>query len=131
MRNELTFNLRATRDPELHFSNEGRAWCSISAAWNEMTRNDQGEWETRHTEYYDVVVFGDLAEHVAEAVTKGMPIIVKASKGVEVVTFERKDGTMGAQGKILADDIQLSLRDLSVQVIPIEKTSQAKAVSVG
>ena len=61
----------ATRDPELRFTQSGAAVCDFGLAWNQ--RSQQGE-DKAH--YFEITCWRDLAENVAESVTRGMRVVV-------------------------------------------------------
>ena len=107
----LTGNL--TRDPELRFSAKGTAWCSVGLAVTPRVRDDDGTWADGETTFYELVTFGDLAEHVAELV-KGTRVI--AAGKLETETWTAKDGTERETVKLLADEVGASLRYASVDV---------------
>lgn len=107
----LTGNL--TRDPELRFSAKGTAWCSVGLAVTPRVRDDDGTWADGETTFYELVTFGDLAEHVAELV-KGTRVI--ASGKLETETWTAKDGTERETVKLLADEVGASLRYATVDV---------------
>ena len=102
-----------TRDPELRFSAKGTAWCTVGLAVTPRVRDDDGNWSDGETAFYDLVTFGDLAEHVAE-LAKGTRVI--AYGRVETETWTAKDGTERETVKLLADEVGPSLRYASVEV---------------
>ena len=65
-----------TRDPELRYSTKGTAWASCGLAVTRRKRNDDGTFEDLPTEFYDLVCFGELAEHVAECLHTGDRVVV-------------------------------------------------------
>jgi single stranded DNA-binding protein len=65
-----------TKDPELRFGANGTVYANFTLA--EERPKEAGNWSgERITEYYDVVCFRDLAEHVAESLSKGARAIVQ------------------------------------------------------
>ena len=102
-----------TKDPELRFSSKGTAWCSVGLAVTPRVRDDDGTWADGETTFYELVTFGDLAEHVAELV-KGTRVI--AAGKLETETWTAKDGTERETVKLLADEVGASLRYASVDV---------------
>ena len=115
-----------TRDPELRFSSKGTAWCSVGLAVTPRARGDDGTWTDGETTFYELVTFGDMAEHVAE-LAKGTRVV--ACGKVEVETWTGKDGTERETLKLLADEVGASLRYASVDVrrtsrkAPAERTA--------
>jgi single-strand DNA-binding protein len=65
---------RLTRDPELKFTADGRAMCKLGIASGRRYQKD-GKWE-EETSFFDVTLFRDMAENVAESLSKGDAILV-------------------------------------------------------
>lgn len=111
-----------TREPELRFSAKGTAWCTTGLGVTPRVRGDDGTWTDGETTFYDLVTFGDLAEHVAE-LAKGTRVI--AFGRVEHETWTGKDGTERETVKLLADEVGPSLRFASVEVHRTERREPA------
>lgn len=77
---------------------------------NRRKRGD--EWED-HPSFYDVTVWGSLAENVAE-LPKGTRVIVTGR--LEQRTWEAKDGTKRTAVEIVADEVGPSLRWATAEV---------------
>lgn len=112
-----------TRDPVLRYSAKGSAWASCGLAVNRRKRNDDGTFEDLPTEFYDLVCFGDLAEHVAESLSKGDRVVVVGR--LEEDRYSAQDGTERTTTKLVADDIGVSLRFATVSVERIERKAPA------
>ena len=108
----LTGNL--TRDPLLRFSGKGAAWTTAGLAVNRHTRQEDGTWSEEPPEFYELVCFGDLAEHVAECLAKGDRVI--AAGKLETDHWTGRDGTERTTYKLVCDDIGPSLRPGTVEV---------------
>jgi len=64
-----------TRDPELKYTPSGKAVCSISIANNRVfTKNGE---KVSEVSYFDVEVWGVVAENCVKYLTKGSGIIVE------------------------------------------------------
>ena len=71
MLNTVTIEGRLTRDPEIKQTTEGTAFTSFSLA------NERGFGERQKTNFFDVTVWGNLAERIGKAkVAKGSHIYV-------------------------------------------------------
>ena len=97
-----------TRDPELRFGAKGTPWCTTGVAVNRRHRLDDGSYEDLATEFYELVTFGDLAEHVAESLSKGDRVI--AWGRLEEDTWTGRDGEERTTTKLLCDEVGPSLR---------------------
>ena len=71
--NRCFFSGNLTRDPEMRYTNTGKAVTDFSIAVN------QGFGDKRTTEYIDVVCWEKLAETVAEHCRKGRKVLVEGS----------------------------------------------------
>ncbi|MGZ4759606.1 MAG: single-stranded DNA-binding protein, partial [Acidimicrobiales bacterium] len=66
----------ATRDPELRFTPSGQAIATFGIAVNRSWRNKQtNEWDEA-VSFFDVTCWAQMAENVAESVTKGTRVLV-------------------------------------------------------
>lgn len=64
------------RDPEVRYSQDGRAIANFSIATSESWKNAQGETQEK-TEWHRVVVFGKLAEIAQQYLRKGSKVYVE------------------------------------------------------
>src|SRR5690625_7714134 len=63
-------------DPELRFTASGHAVANFTIAQTPRTRNQQsGEWVDDETLWVRASVWRDVAENVAESLTKGMRVV--------------------------------------------------------
>lgn len=95
-----------TRDPDLRYTPSGVAVITFGVAINHrFLRN--GEWEER-TSFVDVTAWRDLADHVAETMTKGARVAVLGR--LESQTWETPDGDKRSKIVVVADEVSPSLR---------------------
>ena len=74
--NSVTLVGNCTRDPELRFTSSGQAVATFGLAVNRRWQNRQtNEWEEQ-VSFFDVTVWQQMAENVAESVTKGTRVVV-------------------------------------------------------
>jgi len=72
--NTVTLVGNITRDPELRFTQGGRAVASFGIAVNRRYQVN-GEWQEQ-TSFFNVVAWGQLGENAAASLTKGARVIV-------------------------------------------------------
>jgi single-strand DNA-binding protein len=109
-----------TRDPELRFTNSGMQVTSFGLAVNYRRQNKQtGEWD-EETSFIDVTCFGQMAENVAETLTKGSRALVTGR--LQVRTYDRRDGGQGTAVEVIADEIGPSLRWATAQVERVSRS---------
>ena len=104
-----------TRDPELRFTQGGMAVASFGVAWNK--RKQDGEEEVS---FFDVTCFRSLAENVAESITKGTRVVVTGTLSQR--SWETQDGDKRSKVEIVADDVAVSLRWATAEVIRNERS---------
>jgi len=78
-RGEITTTVigNLTDDPELRFTPNGTAVANFTVAVNPRTYNRQtGEWEDGEPSFLRCVAWRNLAEHVAESLTRGNRAVV-------------------------------------------------------
>lgn len=86
-----TGNLAA--DPELKFTQSGKAVASLSVGCNENKKNDAGNWETVSTTWLRISLWDDEAQSAVEHLRKGDSVTVTGQ--LMTREFERNDGTKG------------------------------------
>jgi single-strand DNA-binding protein len=100
--NSVTEVGNLTRDPDLRFTGSGAAVTKLSLAVN-YSRQVNGKWEDK-ANFFDVTCFGQLAENVAESLTKGDRIVVTGR--LDWDSWEdRNGGGKRSKVQIIADAI--------------------------
>lgn len=118
MSNTITATGNVTRDPELRFTTGGKGTCSFGLACSRryMVNN---EWQ-EETTFFNVVVWGDMAENVAASLKKGSRATVQGRMGQR--SYEGKDGEQRTVMELTADEVSASLRWATVQIDRTERT---------
>ncbi|MDN5730685.1 MAG: single-stranded DNA-binding protein [Yaniella sp.] len=102
-------------DPELRFTASGHAVANFTIAQTPRTRNQQsGEWVDDETLWVRASVWRDVAENVAESLTKGMRVV--AHGRLKARSFETKEGQQRTNWELDVDEIGPSLRWATAQV---------------
>lgn len=109
MSSKVTINGRLTRDPELRFTNGGKAVAQFSVVTSRRFKDNQTqEWQEADTSFWDVTAFGDMAENICESLSKGSSVIVTGAMRQEVWT-DKEDKERRAW-RVLADDVAMSIK---------------------
>jgi len=109
----------ATREPELRFTPSGQAIATFGIAVNRSWRNKQSnEWEEA-VSFFDVTCWAQMAENVAESVTKGTRVLVTGR--LEQRSWETNDGEKRSKVEIVAEEIGPSLRFATAGVTKNER----------
>lgn len=117
--NNVTVVGNCTRDPELRFTAGGQAVASFGLAVNRRWQNRQtNEWEEA-VSFFDITCWAQLAENVAESITKGSRVIVTGR--LDQRSWETQDGDKRSKIEIVADEIGPSLSYATAQVVRNER----------
>lgn len=119
--NSVTITGNCTRDPELRYTNNGMQIATFGVAINQRKRNDSGQWEDGETSYFDVTCFRELAENVAESVSKGTRVIVAGT--LKQRSWETPDGDKRSKIEVIADEVGPSLRWATASVERMGRSS--------
>ena len=83
----ITIRGRLTNDPELRFTPSGAAVANFTIATNARTFDKQtNEWKDKETIFWRCSAWREMAENVAESLTKGMGVVALAE--LEARSFE-------------------------------------------
>ncbi len=116
--NTVTVIGNVTRDPELRYLNSGTALASFGLAWNNRYKNAQGE-QVEETSFFDVTCWRDLADNVAESISKGDRVIVYGR--LDHRSWETQEGEKRSKVEIQADEVAPSLKWATAQVSKIRR----------
>lgn len=111
-RKQIVGNL--TGDPELRFSQSGKGWTTFTVASNE------GKDDNQRTCFTRCKAFGDIAENIAESLTKGTRVIVHGREQTEEweTNGEKRSGNV-----LIVDAIGPELRFATAKVTRTTKVS--------
>lgn len=107
--NTVTVVGNVTRDPELRFTQGGMAVATFGLAWNRRRQDQEDE-----VSFFDVTCFRQMAENVAESVTKGARVVVYGT--LQQRSWETQDGDRRSKVEILADDVAPSLKWATAEI---------------
>lgn len=113
--NTITVIGNLTAEPELRYTQSGVAVANCRVAVNRRIRNSQtNEWEDKLDGYFNVNVWRDYAENVAESLHKGDRIMVQGR--LISRSYDDRDGVTKWVTEIEADEICPSLRWARVKI---------------
>lgn len=119
--NVVTLVGNITDDPELRFTPAGAQVANFTIAVNRRQRNQDGTWEDRLDGYFRCNCWRDMAENVAESLTKGMRVIVTGR--LQQRSWETEDGQRRSVVEILVDEVGPSLRWARASVEKVQRPS--------
>ena len=104
-----------TDDPELKFTPSGAPVANFTVASTPRTFDRQtNEWKDGDALFLRCAAWRNLAENVAESLTKGQRVIVTGA--LRVRQFERQDGSKGTSVELNVDEVGPSLKFATAKV---------------
>jgi single-strand DNA-binding protein len=122
--NTVTLVGNVTDDPELRFTPSGAAVANFTVAVNRRYKNADGQWEDKLDGFFRCNCWRDMAEHVAESLTKGTRIVVTGR--LQQRSWEDQDGGKRSAIEIQVDEVGPSLRWATATVQKSERTSSPR-----
>lgn len=111
---------RLTSDPELRFSANGVAVAKFSVVTSRRVKDQQsGEWSDVDTSFWDCVAFKQLAENIAESLSKGMAVLVVGKAAQR--TWETKEGEKRRSVEVTVDEVGPSLKNATAKVAKTQR----------
>ena len=105
--NLISFIGNLTDDPDMRFTPSGAAVCTFRVASNRRWTGRDGQ-QQEETTFLNVNCWRDLAENVAESLSKGDRVVVLGR--VRVRSYENRDNQTVWVTEIEADEVAPSLR---------------------
>lgn len=102
--NKVTLIGNLTRDPELRYTPNGAAVCTIGLATNRTWVTESGE-KKEETEFHRVVSWNKLAELCSQLLVKGRKIYVEGR--LRTNSWQATDGTQRSTTEIVMEDMIL------------------------
>lgn len=99
--NQVMLMGNLTRDPELRQTPGGQTVTNFSLALNRAYKDQGGEWQ-EVTDYVDIVCWGQLAERVAQYMSKGRRCLVQGR--LQSRSWEQ-EGQKRSKVEVLANDV--------------------------
>lgn len=120
---------RLVDDPELRFTPQGKAVAKVRLAFSSRKRNDAGEWVDADKYFVDGTVWEQLAENVAESLTKGVEVFV--SGRLKQRQYEDNDGNKRTAYDLMVDAIGPTLRYATAKVTKATRSDNSTSGSGG
>jgi single-strand DNA-binding protein len=105
--NKITIIGRMTRDPELKTTSSGQNVASFSVATNRDWK-DKNNVKQSKTEFFNVVMWGKLAEISAQWLVKGQEVLIEGR--MESRTYVGKDNVERTVWDLVADGMNMGNR---------------------
>ncbi len=95
---------RLGRDPEMRFTQNGRAVTNFTIATNENWTDQAGEKQER-TEWHKIVTWGKLAENCAKLLSKGRLVYIEGR--LQTRAWDDREGNKRYTTEIVATNMQI------------------------
>lgn len=118
---DLALAGNVTRDPELKYTPGGQPTVRFGIAVNRNWTDRNTQERKEQTSFFNVVVWGQLAENVSQSIGKGDRVVVTGR--LEQRSYE-KDGEKKEVIEVVADEVSPSLRFATVQVERAERRQE-------
>ena len=119
--NQITIIGNLADDPELRFTPSGTAVTNVRVAVNRRRRDAQsGEWVDELDGFFTCNVWRDMAENVAESLSKGTRVLVMGR--LRSRSYEDRNGETRWVTEIEADEVCPSLRWATADVKKVSRS---------
>jgi single-strand DNA-binding protein len=108
MSNHLTVTGNLTKEPELRYTPAGHARLTSSVASSRWVPGKNGEAAKEYTSFFNVIVWGALAEHCAESLQKGDRVTISGRLDQRSYLDEQQNRRSVIE--VTADEVAVSLR---------------------
>ncbi len=123
-RAQLIGNL--TRDPELRYTPNGTAVCSLGIATNRIWKKENGE-KQEEAEFHRIVAWNKLAELCSQFLVKGRKVYVEGRLATR--NWNAQDGTQRTTTEIVISDmILLDSRRVEPESVSEEQSDVKKGI---
>jgi single-strand DNA-binding protein len=122
---EVTRIGNLTRAPELRFTANGKAVCNFAIAYNEW---DSEARANKPVVFYEITVWEQMGENVAETFTKGDRVIVVGRPGSEI--WKDKDGVERTRKNITATAVGPDLRWAKAELVKVQTRAPAQQTTL-
>ena len=104
MLNKVFLIGRLTKDPEVHYLNNGDASCNFGLATSEKWKTKTGE-SVEKTEFHNITMYRKLAEIAGQYLTKGSQVYLEGK--IQSRKYQGKDGIERTAYEIIANEMKM------------------------
>ena len=126
--NTVTLVGNLTDDPELRFTAQGAAVANFRIAVSKRIRDPQtNEWKDGDTSFFRINVWRQLAENVAESLTRGTRVVVTGT--LKMRQWETQEGEKRSVVEVEATEVGPSLKWATAKIEKTSRQSQGGAAA--
>lgn len=112
---------RLGADPEIKFTANGNAICSLLVVTDQRFKDDEGKWQSKDTSWWRVTAWRQLAENCADSLSKGDLVIVQGR--VKQRQYETAEGEKRSSWELEAQSVGPDLSRVAVKINRAERAS--------
>ena len=128
--NSVTLVGNLTDDPELRFTAQGAAVANFRIAVSKRIKDPQtNEWKDGDTSFFRINVWRQLAENVAESLTRGTRVVVTGT--LKMRQWETQEGEKRSVVEVEATEVGPSLKWATAKIEKTSRQSQGGASASG
>jgi single-strand DNA-binding protein len=128
--NSVTLVGNLTDDPELRFTAQGAAVANFRIAVSKRIKDPQtNEWKDGDTSFFRINVWRQLAENVAESLTRGTRVVVTGT--LKMRQWETQEGEKRSVVEVEATEVGPSLKWATAKIEKTSRQSQGGAAASG
>lgn len=128
--NSVTLVGNLTDDPELRFTAQGAAVANFRIAVSKRIKDPQtNEWKDGDTSFFRINVWRQLAENVAESLTRGTRVVVTGT--LKMRQWETQEGEKRSVVEVEATEVGPSLKWATAKIEKTSRQSQGGAQASG
>ena len=119
----LTITGNLINDPELKFTNSGKAVATFTVITSKSKKNQDGTWENTDVTFWNVKAWDKLAENIADTLRKGMTVIVQGT-AVQENWDDKNTGEKRSRLGVTAWNVGVDLKRHNYQVTMVSRNSE-------
>jgi single-strand DNA-binding protein len=104
-----------TADVELKFTPQGKAVSKFSVATAERFKTPEGNWDSKNTTFWNIIVWDKQAENVADTIGKGDEVII-FGKAYTTSWEDKNTGEKRSRIEVTATKVAVSLSRATAKV---------------
>lgn len=124
----LTITGNLASDPELKFTNSGKAVVSFTVVSSKSKKLDDGSWENTDVTFWNIKAWDKLAENIADSLRKGVGVIVQGG-AVQESWEDKNSGQQRSRIVVTAWSVGVDLKRHNYSVSVVERSDSFTASS--
>lgn len=108
-------------DPELKFTQSGKAVATFTVVSSKSSKKEDGTWENTDTTFWNIKAWGKTAENIADSLRKGVSVIVSGT-AVQESWEDKNTGEKRSKISVTAWNVGADLKRHNYSVPVIERS---------